>query len=56
MNFIGGQLPIDVTGVGFVIRGVGLAGLTLLKEHPQLTDVVAESYNRINSMFNELGN
>jgi len=35
--------------------GVGLAGLTLLKEHPQLTDIVAESYNRINSMFNELG-
>ena len=40
---------------GVCNSGVGLAGLTLLKEHPQLTDVVAESYNRINSMFNELG-
>ena len=40
---------------GVCNSGVGLVGLTLLKEHPQLTDVVAESYNRINSMFNELG-
>lgn len=40
---------------GVCNSGVGLAGLTLLKEHPQLTDIVAESYNRINSMFNELG-
>ena len=40
---------------GVCNSGVGLAGLALLKEHPQLTDVVAESYNRINSMFNELG-
>jgi hypothetical protein len=40
---------------GVCNSGVGLAGLTLLKEHPQLTDVVAESFNRINSMFNELG-
>ena len=40
---------------GVCNSGVGLAGLVLLKEHPQLTDVVAESYNRINSMFNELG-
>ena len=35
--------------------GVGLAGLALLTEEPQLTDVVAESYNRINKMLNELG-
>jgi hypothetical protein len=40
---------------GVCNSGVGLAGLTLLKEHPQLTDVVAESFNRINSMFDELG-
>ena len=40
---------------GVCNSGVGLAGLTLLKEHPQLTDIVAESYNRINSMFDELG-
>ena len=40
---------------GVCNSGVGLAGLSLLKEHPQLTDVVAESYNRINSMLNELG-
>jgi len=40
---------------GVCNSGVGLAGLTLLTEHPQLTDIVAESYNRINSMLNELG-
>lgn len=40
---------------GVCNSGVGLAGLTLLTENPQLTDIVAESYNRINSMFNELG-
>ena len=40
---------------GVCNSGVGLAGLALLTEDPQLTDIVAESYNRINSMFNELG-
>jgi len=40
---------------GVCNSGVGLAGLALLKEHPQLTDIVAESFNRINSMFDELG-
>ncbi|MFY0654827.1 MAG: heparinase II/III family protein [Cyclobacteriaceae bacterium] len=40
---------------GVCNSGVGLAGLTLLKEHPQLADVVAESYNRINKLFNQLG-
>ena len=40
---------------GVCNSGVGITGLTLLTEHPQLTDIVAESYNRINSMFNELG-
>lgn len=40
---------------GVCNSGVGLTGLALLTEHPQLTDIVAESYNRINNMFNELG-
>jgi len=40
---------------GVCNSGVGLAGLALLTEDPQLTDVVSESYNRINSLFNELG-
>ncbi len=40
---------------GVCNSGVGLVGLALLPEHPQLTDIVAESYNRINNMFNELG-
>jgi hypothetical protein len=40
---------------GVCNSGVGLTGLTLLTENPQLTDIVAESYNRINNMFSELG-
>jgi hypothetical protein len=40
---------------GVCNSGVGLAGLALLTEDPQLTDVVSESFNRINNMFNELG-
>ncbi len=40
---------------GVCNSGVGLTGLTLLTENPQLTDIVAESFNRINSMLNELG-
>lgn len=40
---------------GVCNSGVGLAGLAILTENPQLTDIVAESYNRINNMFNELG-
>ena len=40
---------------GVCNSGVGLTGLALLMENPQLTDIVAESYNRINNMFNELG-
>jgi hypothetical protein len=39
---------------GVCNSGVGLAGLALLIEDPQLTDVVSESYNRINSLLNEL--
>jgi len=40
---------------GVCNSGVGLTGLTLLTEDPHLTDIVAEAHNRINSMFNELG-
>lgn len=40
---------------GVCNSGIGLAGLALLTEDPQLTDVVSESFNRINSMLNELG-
>jgi hypothetical protein len=40
---------------GVCNSGVGLTGLALLTEHPQLTDIVAESYNRIDNMLNELG-
>ena len=40
---------------GVCNSGVGLTGLALLTEDPQLTDIVAESYNRIDSMLNELG-
>ncbi len=40
---------------GVCNSGIGLTGLTLLTENPQFTDIIAESYNRINSMFNELG-
>jgi hypothetical protein len=40
---------------GVCNSGIGLTGLALLTENPQLTDIVAESYNRINNMLNELG-
>jgi hypothetical protein len=40
---------------GVCNSGVGLAGLALLTEDPQLTDVVAEACNRIDRMLNELG-
>ena len=40
---------------GVCNSGIGLTGLALLTEHPQLTDIVAESYNHINGMFSELG-
>ncbi|MEL7117914.1 MAG: heparinase II/III family protein [Bacteroidota bacterium] len=35
--------------------GLGVTALALLKDHPSLADVVAESYNRINKMMNEIG-
>ena len=40
---------------GVCNSGVGLAGIALLIEDPQLTDVIAESYNRIDSLFSNLG-
>ncbi|MCK5343019.1 MAG: heparinase II/III family protein, partial [Candidatus Heimdallarchaeota archaeon] len=40
---------------GVCNSGIGLTGLALLTENPQLTDIVAESYNRIDNMLNELG-
>ncbi len=40
---------------GVCNAGVGLAGLALLTEDPQLTDVIAESYNRIDKMYSEFG-
>jgi len=35
--------------------GVGMVALAMLKDYPQLVDVVAESHNRIHRMMNELG-
>jgi hypothetical protein len=35
--------------------GLGLAALTLIGDHPQLSDVIAESYNRISLTLSELG-
>ncbi len=40
---------------GVCCSGVGLTGLALLTEDPHLTDIIAEAYNRINNMLNELG-
>ena len=36
-------------------NGLGLSALTLLKEDPQLIDVVAEAYNRIGLTFDQIG-
>ncbi|MEM9329587.1 MAG: heparinase II/III family protein [Bacteroidota bacterium] len=35
--------------------GIGMSAMALIKDYPQLSDVIAESYNRINRMMNELG-
>ncbi|MCX6136624.1 MAG: heparinase II/III family protein, partial [Ignavibacteriales bacterium] len=35
--------------------GLGISSLALLREHPQLADVVAESYNRLNLTFDQIG-
>ncbi len=40
---------------GVCNSGLGLAALALMTEDPQLTDVVAESYNRITRLFDEIG-
>lgn len=40
---------------GICFSGLGVASLALLTEDPSLTDVVAESYNRIGLLLNELG-
>lgn len=40
---------------GICLSGLGVASLALLTEDPQLVDVIAESYNRMNKMFDELG-
>lgn len=35
--------------------GLGVSAIVLLKENPQLFDVVAESFNRINKTFDQIG-
>ncbi|MCE5251974.1 heparinase II/III family protein [bacterium] len=40
---------------GICLSGLGVASLALLTEDPQLVDVVAECYNRMGRMFNEIG-
>lgn len=40
---------------GICFSGLGTASLALLKENPELVDVIAESYNRMGLMFDELG-
>jgi hypothetical protein len=35
--------------------GLGIAAATLLKEHPQLLDVMAETHNRLNLTFGQIG-
>lgn len=44
-----------VNWVGVCSSGLGLSALVLLKDHPQLTDVVAETWNRISKMLDEIG-
>jgi hypothetical protein len=40
---------------GVCNSGIGMVALSLIKDYPQLSDVIAESYNRISRMMNELG-
>ena len=40
---------------GVCNTGIGLSGLTLLTENPELTDVIAEAYNRIGKMYDQFG-
>lgn len=41
--------------IGRCADGVGIASLALLTEDPQLTDVAAEAFNRLNKFYNEIG-
>ena len=43
----------STAGKGLVCEGV--AAIVLLTEDPQLTDVIAESYNRIKKVHDEIG-
>ena len=40
---------------GICFSGLGVASIALLTEDPSLVDVVAESYNRMSKMFDEIG-
>ena len=40
---------------GSLNSSLGVAAIVLLTEDPQLTDVIAESYNRINKVHDEIG-
>ena len=40
---------------GIGLSGLGVASLALLNEDPQLVDVIAESYDRMGRMFDEIG-
>ena len=41
--------------LGICFTGMGTASIALLTEDPQLVDVIAESYNRMHRMFDEIG-
>lgn len=41
--------------LGICFSGMGTASIALLAEDPQLVDVIAESYNRMYKMFDEIG-
>ena len=41
--------------IGRCADGVGIASLALLTENPELTDVAAEAYTRLNRFYNEIG-
>ena len=40
---------------GICLSGLGVSSLALLTEDPRLVDAVAETYNRMNKMFDEIG-
>ena len=41
--------------LGICFSGMGTASIALLTENPELVDVIAESYNRMFKMFDEIG-